>query len=144
MNEGGIWRKLDQLAAKYRNEESLARARAMLCDEGGREWFCVYRPWQWVLALQNENYEIEGMKVWAWQRSDRLECFRLRVRSERPACGAKTRAGTSCRARVVLRSDGTLARRCRSHGGLSTGAKTEAGRAAIAASNRRRARSNSL
>ncbi|WP_367647925.1 HGGxSTG domain-containing protein [Ruegeria arenilitoris] len=39
-------------------------------------------------------------------------------KSERPTCGAKTRAGGQCRARVVPGK-----RRCRLHGGLSTGPK---------------------
>ena len=55
-------------------------------------------------------------------------------RRERPMCGAKTRKGTSCQARVVEDRD-----RCRLHGGLSTGPKTDQGRACIAESNRRRA-----
>ena len=45
---------------------------------------------------------------------------------KRPRCGAKTRAGGTCKAKVV---DGK--RRCRMHGGLSTGPKTEAGRRRI-------------
>jgi hypothetical protein len=56
-------------------------------------------------------------------------------KAERPLCGARTRSGGQCRAKVV---DGTG--RCRMHGGLSTGPKTPEGRAAIAESNRRRAR----
>lgn len=50
-----------------------------------------------------------------------------------PECGAKTRQGSPCKAKAVAGSE-----RCRLHGGLSTGAKTEAGRAAIVASNQRR------
>ncbi|RKT46805.1 HGGxSTG domain-containing protein [Thiocapsa rosea] len=38
-------------------------------------------------------------------------------------CGAKTRAGTPCKRRDIYPSG-----RCRLHGGLSTGPKTEAGR----------------
>lgn len=53
----------------------------------------------------------------------------------RPKCGARCRDGHACLATVV---DGTL--RCRLHGGLSTGPRTPEGRAAIADSNRRRAR----
>ena len=41
-----------------------------------------------------------------------------------PLCGAKTRAGGSCVMRVVAGK-----RRCRLHGGLSTGPKTPEGRA---------------
>lgn len=55
-------------------------------------------------------------------------------KAERPYCGARTRKGTPCQARAVIGM-----RRCRLHGGYSTGPNTEAGRAAIAASNRRRA-----
>jgi len=39
-------------------------------------------------------------------------------------CGAKTRAGTPCKQRAVYRNG-----RCKFHGGLATGPKTEAGRA---------------
>jgi hypothetical protein len=53
-------------------------------------------------------------------------------------CGAKTRTGMSCQMRVVPEK-----RRCRLHGGLSTGPRTPEGRAKIAESNRRRARSSS-
>ena len=45
-----------------------------------------------------------------------------------PLCGAKTRSGKPCE-KFPLASK----RRCRLHGGLSTGPKTEAGRAAIGA-----------
>ena len=53
----------------------------------------------------------------------------------RPRCGAKTRAGTPCQARVVPGK-----RRCRMHGGLSTGPKTEEGRERIREAQRQRAR----
>lgn len=39
-------------------------------------------------------------------------------------CGAKTRAGTPCRMKALYRNG-----RCKLHGGLSTGPKTEAGKA---------------
>lgn len=44
-------------------------------------------------------------------------------KSERPVCGAKTRAGGQCKAKGCLRPDGAISRRCRMHGGLSTGPK---------------------
>lgn len=59
-------------------------------------------------------------------------------------CCAKTRSGGECRARVAKRQDGTAAKRCRLHGGLSTGPTSEAGRARIAESNRRRAKNRVL
>jgi hypothetical protein len=55
----------------------------------------------------------------------------------KPACGALCRTGEPCKAKPVEGS-----KRCRMHGGLSTGAKTPEGRAAIAESNRRRAKHN--
>src|ERR1700751_3463183 len=54
-------------------------------------------------------------------------------RKDRPRCGAKTRVGRPCRMRVEFGKA-----RCRLHGGLSTGPKTEAGRARIAVAQRRR------
>jgi len=54
-------------------------------------------------------------------------------RKLRPRCCAKTRAGAPCLMRVVPGK-----RRCRFHGGMSTGPKTKAGRARIAEAQRRR------
>ena len=51
----------------------------------------------------------------------------------RPACCAKTRVGHPCRNKVVPGM-----RRCKYHGGLSTGPKTLAGRARIAAAQKLR------
>lgn len=53
--------------------------------------------------------------------------------SKRPRCGAKTRAGGSCRWPVVAGK-----RRCRFHGGASTGPKTAAGRTQVAEAQRKR------
>ena len=41
-------------------------------------------------------------------------------------CGAKTRAGTPCKQRGIYDNG-----RCHLHGGLSTGPRTEAGKAAV-------------
>ena len=49
-------------------------------------------------------------------------------------CGAKTRAGRPCK----LPPAKLLGRRCYLHGGLSTGPRTEQGRARIAAAQRER------
>lgn len=51
----------------------------------------------------------------------------------RPECGAKTRKGEPCDEPVVPGK-----RRCRSHGGLSTGPKTEEGRERIREAQKRR------
>jgi len=58
-----------------------------------------------------------------------------RPKSERGRCGARRRNGRPCRCEPMPGK-----RRCRLHGGASTGPKTEAGREAIRESNRRRAR----
>ena len=75
---------------------------------------------------------LENRLAWASQVTYTREPRTPKI--QRPRCGAKTRRGPPCRARAV-----SGATRCRMHGGLSTGARTEAGRAAIAESNRRRA-----
>jgi hypothetical protein len=54
-------------------------------------------------------------------------------RKARPECGAKTRSGGSCAMRVEPGK-----RRCRLHGGKSTGPKTPEGKAAIAAATKAR------
>jgi hypothetical protein len=56
-----------------------------------------------------------------------------RPRKERPACGARNRCEAPCAVRVEPGK-----RRCRFHGGLSTGPKTTEGRARIAQAQRRR------
>jgi hypothetical protein len=49
----------------------------------------------------------------------------------RPACGAKTRQGTPCKAKALWDKENNRPRngRCRIHGGLSTGPKTPEGKA---------------
>jgi hypothetical protein len=54
-------------------------------------------------------------------------------RDERPPCGARTQSGTPCLVRVEPGK-----RRCRLHGGLSTGPRTPEGKARIAAAQRKR------
>ena len=54
-------------------------------------------------------------------------------RKDRPRCGARTRKGDPCLVRVEPGK-----RRCRFHGGLSTGPRTAEGKARIAAAQRNR------
>ena len=63
----------------------------------------------------------------------RLVAARRREMLRSRKCGAKTRKGTPCQMRPIPWS-----RRCRLHGGLSTGPKTAEGRAGIAEAQRRR------
>ena len=65
-------------------------------------------------------------------RSGSKQSPRGRLRG-RPLCGAKTRAGGSCKVRA---EPGKA--RCRFHGGKSTGPRTQAGRGRIAEAQRRR------
>jgi len=48
-------------------------------------------------------------------------------------CGAKTRSGGSCRRPAEVNPHTGLRRRCRLHAGWSSGPRTEAGKAAVAA-----------
>ena len=65
----------------------------------------------------------KSLKAWIGKQPKRLQ----------PRCGALCRTGEPCQMRVVKGK-----KRCRLHGGLSTGPKTAEGRARIAESNRRR------
>lgn len=58
---------------------------------------------------------------------------------ERPRCGARCRTGAPCRAPAVWDAESNEPRngRCRMHGGLSTGARTEEGRARLREAGRR-------
>jgi hypothetical protein len=88
-----------------------------------------------------ENPDAEKIVLQCDENGEPLiaSCLYWRIpKSERPRCGARCRDGHACRAPVVVRSDGSFKKRCRLHGGLSTGPKSAAGRAAIAQSNRRR------
>jgi hypothetical protein len=63
-------------------------------------------------------------------------------RKNRGTCNAKTRKNTLCQAPPVWdkNKDKPVNGRCKLHGGLSTGARTEEGREAIRESNRRRSK----
>lgn len=69
---------------------------------------------------------LDGRSCPMYCRPDR-ECYFAAARREREKleaqCGAKTRAGHSCRIRKMLGR-----KRCRLHGGLSTGPKTRDGK----------------
>jgi hypothetical protein len=77
-----------------------------------------------------------GYDIW----SGEIRLWWSRPKGERPRCGARCRDGTPCKAPAVWnrRLDRPVNGRCRMHGGLSTGPKTEEGRRRIAESNRTR------
>jgi hypothetical protein len=72
--------------------------------------------------------------------SGEIRLWWSRKKRERPRCGAKCRNGSLCNAPPVWNKnlDRAVNGRCRMHGGLSTGPKTEEGRQRIAESNRTR------
>ncbi len=65
-----------------------------------------------------------------------MEAYKARYKAwkleQRPTCGAKTRTGKPCIMKPLLNG------RCRFHGGMSTGAKTKAGRKAISQAQKQR------
>ncbi len=128
---------LQAWAERDREQDRYNRARAHGVALGLYEWFSLNHPHQAIdemRTLQEDEYRVEGMQPWAWLRLHKLECFHHKPKSARPLCGARTRAGGECQARTVA-----ARRRCRMHGGTSTGPRSEAGREAIRESNRRRA-----
>jgi hypothetical protein len=72
---------------------------------------------------------IEQRRLAEQWEDDKVQRVTLRER-----CGARTRQGGQCQAKVVKGKN-----RCRLHGGLSTGPKTAQGKARIIKSNRKRA-----
>lgn len=67
-----------------------------------------------------------------------------KYKNQRGTCMAKTRQGTLCQAPPVWNTitHKAINGRCKLHGGLSTGPKTEKGRESIRISNRRRAKNH--
>jgi hypothetical protein len=78
-----------------------------------------------------------GYDIWS---GEKIRLWWSRTKRERPRCGARCRDGSPCQAPPVWdkRLDRAMNGRCRMHGGLSTGPKTEEGRQRIAESNRTR------
>ncbi len=76
-----------------------------------------------------------GTEYRRWKPTKRIKRI---VAGNWGACGAMTRKGKPCRRRAIAGR-----RRCRNHGGLSSGPKTSEGRERIAESNRRRAKAAS-
>lgn len=95
-----------------------------------------------LVKLVNDLRDIDaGRKRYVYDAEKRRYVLREWKRPKvKPAlCGAMNRRGGCCRAQVVPGR-----RRCRLHGGASTGPRTEEGRERIRESNRRRARASSM
>ena len=72
--------------------------------------------------------KVVEMKMAAWREKQAVAASKGRVR-----CGAKTRKGHPCRAKSIPGK-----RRCKFHGGMSTGPKTQEGKDRISAIQRAR------
>lgn len=101
----------------------------------------AYVPWMFVKpraqalwALDRGINLMPGYDIW----SREIRLWWSSPKRERLRCGAKCRDGTSCNAPPVWgkRLNRPVNGRCRMHGGLSTGPKTEEGRRRITESNR--------
>lgn len=123
-----IMEQLAALAMRYEREEERIAERLASADLGSHLWTCDVRSYELWQALKKagkvENNRINGATYSQWHRGHKRERFTLAAKSRRQLCGAKCRSGQSCKARVCVRADGTLANRCRMHGGLSTGPKS--------------------
>ncbi len=83
---------------------------------------------------------------YAWSKTDLLAEMPKEPRTNRVACNAMTRKGIPCKAPAVwdkIKNEPKNGR-CKLHGGMSTGPRTEKGRAAISASNRRRVKNKEI
>lgn len=86
----------------------------------GRSW--EYKPWE----------------PWSYDKHEKAQMYAAHWKSEslwkknRPLCGARCRSrkGRACKAQVVVdfKTGEPINGRCRMHGGLSTGAKTQEGK----------------
>lgn len=78
----------------------------------------------------------------AWDAFSSIAEITKDTKKNRGTCDAKTRNGTPCNAPPVWDKVADKAKngRCKLHGGMSTGARTESGLEAIRESNRRRRR----
>jgi hypothetical protein len=87
-----------------------------------------------VLSRVNREQAIRDemdRKRQAWERTRPELQRKVTPKSERPLCGARTRAGGQCKGRAVWdhENDYPVNGRCKLHGGLSTGPKSAEGRA---------------
>ncbi|WP_353937384.1 HGGxSTG domain-containing protein [Mesorhizobium liriopis] len=102
-------------------------------------WWRYYQDYGWF-PCPGAKRKSPDYRCGKWECYCGLKCEHMAARgldgdgkplpkSERPRCGAKIRQGGLCAVRVV---PGKM--RCRLHGGLSTGPRTQEGRAKLSAS----------
>jgi len=85
-------------------------------------------PAAWVLKMVADLESVES-GTHSWRNG--LGSGVSSISRKPPLCGARCRDGHNCQRRVIMGK-----RRCRNHGGMSTGPKTPEGRARIAEANR--------
>lgn len=102
-----------------------------LSPDEWRRWACSVQGVRPDLALQLLQV---ADKEEQYRRDRAIRLKRRLPKKDRPRCGAQTRIGQHCQAPAVAGR-----KRCRLHGGLSTGPRTQEGRRRIADANRRRA-----
>lgn len=122
-----------QWQAQFRELYARTRARLMVCDlrrlRSLPAWERRDLRRRVLIARQHQAEQERRLRPWRVRAALRaLEAWSRR-KANRPKCGARCRDGHACRAPVALRPDGRIARRCRMHGGLSTGATSPEGRA---------------
>lgn len=128
-------------ALQYRFERELEQFEKQL-PALQREADRLHRSLSWTVQQNTVTPDDGAPLIFEQSLSYAFERVPPDPKSERPKCGARTRKGTPCAATVCLRPDGSAAKRCKLHGGKSTGPKSPEGRAAIAESNRRRRHSD--
>jgi hypothetical protein len=114
-------------------------------------WQVIRGTMQRCEAKENEvlaeaaRYDVGYARRFTVETTNGVQVFVFRWRlhpSPRPICGAKCRSGRPCQAKVAYLANGDWATRCKRHGGLSTGPKTDKGRArqkaAVSEANSRR------
>lgn len=87
-----------------------------------RSW--QYKPWEpWSDSNHKKAQMLDIYHSAHWKN----ECS---WKKNRPLCGAKCRDGHPCKAQILVdsKTGKPINRRCRMHGGLSTGAKTQEGK----------------
>lgn len=88
-------------------------------------------------AVERQQITMSRRQRWAATLADRVMAMQMRDLARelrKRKCGARTRRGTPCQCKGLGRGG-----RCKLHGGMSTGPKTEAGKLRISEANRRRA-----
>jgi len=75
--------------------------------------------------------DYQGWCLETFLKQDRSRQWKVERRCDRPLCSARCRDGHACKAKAVVnpKTDKPVNGRCRMHGGLSTGAKSEEGKA---------------